>query len=96
MKIRRKRETGITLIALVISIIVLLILAGVTIAALSGDNGILTRAKESKEKTEQAQKMKEKTLSNMENILGCIILKYKYSRYKSIRNSARKCNSFRR
>ena len=36
-------------------IIVLLILAGITIAALSGDNGILTRASESKEKTEEAQ-----------------------------------------
>ena len=36
-------------------IIVLLILAGVTIAALSGDNGILTRASESKGKTEKAQ-----------------------------------------
>ena len=69
MKIRRKRETGITLIALVISIIVLLILAGVTIAALSGDNGILTRAKEAKEKTEQAQQDEEETLSNMEGIL---------------------------
>ena len=34
----------------------LLILAGVTIAALNGDNGILIRAKEAKEKTEQAQK----------------------------------------
>ena len=45
-----------TLIALVITVIVLLILAGVTIAALSGDNGILIRAKEAKEKTEQAQK----------------------------------------
>ena len=65
----RKKEKGITLIALVISIIVLLILAGVTIAALSGDNGILTRAKEAKEKTEQAQKDEEQTLSNMENIL---------------------------
>ena len=41
-----------------------------TIAALSGDNGILTRAKEAKEKTEQAQKDEEKTISNMENILG--------------------------
>ena len=50
------RNKGITLIALVITIIVLLILAGVTIAALSGDNGILTRAKEAKQKTEQAQK----------------------------------------
>ena len=49
------RQRGITLIALVITIIVLLILAGVTIAALSGDNGILTRAAESKNKTEEAQ-----------------------------------------
>ena len=69
MKIRRKRETRITLIALVISIIVLLILAGVTIAALSGDNGIVTRAKEAKENTEQAQQDEEETLSNMEGIL---------------------------
>ena len=52
----RKKEKGITLIALVITIVVLLILAGVTITALSGDNGILTRAKDAKEKTEQAQK----------------------------------------
>ena len=64
------RNKGITLIALVITIIVLLILAGVTIAALSGDNGILTRAKEAKQKTEQAQKEEEKTLSNMESILN--------------------------
>ena len=49
----KKNTRGITLIALVITIIVLLILAGVTIAALSGDNGILTRAKEAKEKTEK-------------------------------------------
>ena len=64
------KAKGITLIALVISIIVLLILAGVTIAALSGENGILTKAKEAKEKTEQGQQDEEKTLSNMENILG--------------------------
>ena len=35
---------GITLIALVITIIVLLILAGVSIAMLTGDNGLLTKA----------------------------------------------------
>ena len=40
----KKNPRGITLIALVITIIVLLILAGVTIAALSGDNGILTKS----------------------------------------------------
>ncbi len=43
---------GITLIALVITIIVLLILAGVSIATLTGENGILTRANEAKEETE--------------------------------------------
>lgn len=39
-----RKNKGITLIALVITIIVLLILAGVSIAFLTGDNGILTRA----------------------------------------------------
>lgn len=43
MKNFRKNQ-GITLIALVITVIVLLILAGITIATLTGDNGILTRA----------------------------------------------------
>ena len=52
MSLKKKTNKGITLIALVITIIVLLILAGVTIAAVSGDNGILTRAADSKEKTE--------------------------------------------
>lgn len=42
-----KNEKGITLIALVITIIVLLILAGVSIAMLTGDNGLLTKSKES-------------------------------------------------
>ena len=46
-----KRENGITLIALVITIIVLLILAGVSIAMLTGENGILTQAKKAKEET---------------------------------------------
>ena len=44
-------NNGITLIALVITIIVLLILAGVTIATLTGDNGILIYAEESHEET---------------------------------------------
>ena len=52
-RIKTKGNKGITLIALVITIIVLLILAGVTIAALSGDNGILRRATEAKEQTNQ-------------------------------------------
>ena len=46
-----KTTKGITLIALVITIIVLLILAGVSIAMLTGDNGVLTQANEAKTKT---------------------------------------------
>ena len=47
MKIKElQRNKGITLISLVITIIVLLILAGVTIATLVGENGIITKARE--------------------------------------------------
>ena len=48
-------QRGITLIALVITIIILLILAAVTIAALSGDNGILKNAASAKQETEKAE-----------------------------------------
>ena len=48
MKTKVKNVKGITLIALVITIIVLLILAGVVIATLTGDNGILGKAKTAK------------------------------------------------
>lgn len=50
-----KNNKGITLIALVITIIVLLILAGVSIAMLTGDNGILTQASTSKTNTQIAE-----------------------------------------
>ena len=63
MNAKKNESKGITLIALVISIIVLLILAGVTIAALSGDNGILTRAKEAKEKTNTSNIIEEINLA---------------------------------
>ena len=50
----KRNNKGITLIALVITIIVLLILAGVSISMLSGDNSILTNAtKAIREKTQQ-------------------------------------------
>ena len=49
-----RQKNGITLIALVITIIVLLILAGVSIAMLTGNNGILNQASNAKENTEIA------------------------------------------
>ena len=50
-----KNNKGITLIALVITIIVLLILAGVSIAMLTGDNGILTQAGNAQTATREAE-----------------------------------------
>lgn len=50
-----KNQKGITLIALVITIIVLLILAGVSIAMLTGENGILTKATNSASETRVAE-----------------------------------------
>ena len=49
-----KQENGITLLALVITIIILLILAGITISAITGDNGIIRNAGQAKEETEIA------------------------------------------
>ena len=54
MKYMLKNNKGITLIALVVSIIVLLILAGISINMLTGENGILNRAAEAKKKTEDS------------------------------------------
>ena len=55
MKNKFRKNLGITLIALVVTIVVLLILAGISISMLTGQNGILNRATEAKEKTEKAQ-----------------------------------------
>ena len=61
---------GITLIALVITIVVLIILASVSIAMLTGDNGILTQAKKAKEETEKAEKEENQMLDNMEDYIN--------------------------
>lgn len=52
---RKRQENGITLIALVITIIVLLILAGVAIATLTGDNSIIKKANDAKVENEKAE-----------------------------------------
>ena len=69
IKMKTKSNKGITLIALVITIIVLLILAGVTIAALSGDNGILKRAAEAKEQTNQKNDEETEKLAGYESTI---------------------------
>ena len=67
---RKKQEKGITLMALVITIIVLLILAGVTIAMLTGDNGIISKAMQAKIRTEEAKETEETGLNEIENYIN--------------------------
>jgi len=62
-KHKKNKASGITLIALVVTIIVLLILAGISIQMLSGDNGLLTRAGEARELTDVAQEKESITLA---------------------------------
>ena len=47
-KLERNKEKGVTLIALVVTIVILLILAGLSISMLTGENGMITKTKEAK------------------------------------------------
>ena len=71
-----KNQKGITLIALVITIIVLLILAGITIAMLTGENGLLTRAKGSSATNAVAGVQEEISLEFQDKIAGYLEAKY--------------------
>ena len=53
--LRKNYSKGITLIALIITIIMLLILAGISIVMLTGENGVLNKATKAKENTKEAQ-----------------------------------------
>ena len=76
MKIWNKNR-GITLIALVITIIVLLILAGISISMLTVQNGILNRASEAKERTEISSKDEKRKLAQAEALMNTEKTTYK-------------------
>ena len=69
MKIK-KNTKGITLIALVVTIIVLLILVGVSIAMLTGNNGILNQAQNAKKETEEAERNEKLDLLKQEDLIN--------------------------
>ena len=52
MNLKAKKQNGITMVALVVTIIVLIILASISIAVLTGDDGIINQGKEAKDETE--------------------------------------------
>ena len=63
------REKGITLIALVVTIVVLLILAGVSVNALFGNSGIIEKAKEAQNKMDKATENDQKQIGELTNWL---------------------------
>lgn len=69
MHTRLNNRRGITLVALVITIVILLILAGISIASLTG-NGLFEKAKLAKERQENAQAKEDETLGEYENKIG--------------------------
>ena len=62
-----KEVKGITLISLVVTIIILLILAGISIATLTGDNGILKKALLAKNRYENSQEEENARLNEIES-----------------------------
>ena len=54
MKNKIRKDQGITILALSVTIIILLILAGITISQLTGENGLIKNTREAKEETEKA------------------------------------------
>lgn len=71
-----KNNKGITLIALVVTIIVLLILAGVSIAMLTGDNGILSRSQEASYQNDLGNAKEEVAMKIAEAITNWNAVKY--------------------
>ena len=60
-----KNQKGITLVVLVVTIVVLIILTGISINLVLGDNGIITIAKKARENTELAKIEEEKELNEL-------------------------------
>ena len=62
-----KNQNGVTLIALVVTIVVLLILAGVSVNALFGNSGIIEKAKEAQNAMDKAKENDEKGINELTN-----------------------------
>lgn len=59
-----KKEKGITLVALVVTIVVLLILAGISLNLVLGQNGIINRAQQARDNTKAGQTTENSEMDN--------------------------------
>lgn len=72
-KIFNKEEKGITLVALAVTIVVLVLIAGVNINLVLGDNGIVKKAQEAREKTEEAKANEENDFAGWNDSIDKIL-----------------------
>ena len=70
MSILKTKEKGLTLIALMVTIIVIIILAGITISAIKGNSGIISKADESKSKIERTEVIEKAKMTISNEIVG--------------------------
>ena len=71
-----KKESGITLVALVVTIIVLLILAGVTISLALNNQGLIGRAKGAENTHKKGAENEQKAFTEGENSINAIYSTY--------------------
>lgn len=69
---KQKKNKGITLITLVVTIVILLILAGASIVLIMGENGIVGKALEAKRKTEEESKREKEELAKVDDYIAYI------------------------
>ena len=68
MKLEKKSNKGITLVALVVTILVIFMIAGITFSMLSGDNGILPMGVSAKDETDISHSIEQARVDIMEKI----------------------------
>lgn len=71
-----KKEKGITLVALVVTIIILLILAGVTITIALSDNGLFQRSKQAVNEHKNGEQRDVNSMTNATEVINDIIREY--------------------
>ena len=93
-KLKIKQEKGITLIALVVTIVVLLILAGVSISLVLNNNGVISKAKDAKNSTEKGQAQDEVNLAiNYLQIEDATSTRHREDKRKILEDELRKISS---
>ena len=86
LKTNNKRtQKGITLIALVVTIVVLLILAGVSLNAIFSENGIINRAKDAQNKMDQATQNDMTGLNELDKLIYLNISYFYPKKYMKVK-----------